>query len=136
MHNRLAHLAAYAYTFGAPGHEKGPCDGISGRWKNKVDQCSSSSETQGRLAYTRSGYIKTVTDAWMALQYHFEREGQQNGKFSGRNPINSYQFFLYTQNQNPIQRPNESFQTMTGISSRYQFAVNGEGIAYTRRHSC
>ena len=71
LHNRLAHLAAYVYTFGAPGHGKGPWDGIGGRWKNKVDQCSSSSETQDRLAYTHSGYIQTVTDVWMALQYHF-----------------------------------------------------------------
>ena len=28
---------AFIYSFGAPGHGKGPYDGIGGRWMNKVD---------------------------------------------------------------------------------------------------
>ena len=39
-------LTAYVYTFGAPGHGKGPYDGIGGRWKQKIDKVIESSMTQ------------------------------------------------------------------------------------------
>ena len=35
---------AFVYSFGAPGHGKGPYDGIGGRWKNKIDQALSSAK--------------------------------------------------------------------------------------------
>ena len=35
---------AFVYSFGAPGHGKGPYDGIGGRWKNKIDQAMSMAE--------------------------------------------------------------------------------------------
>ena len=44
--------------------------------------------------------------------------------------------FLYTRSHNPIERPYEAFQTMVGISSRYQFAVRGEGSTYNRLRTC
>jgi hypothetical protein len=133
---RITTLAAYVYSFGAPGHGKGPWDGVGGRWKSKVDQCSSSSETQGRLSYTDSGYIQSVKDVFMALQYHFERGEQRDMQLAGKNPIHGYQFFMYTHDHNPIQRPTESFKTLEGISSHYQFVVKGEGHLYMRLRSC
>jgi hypothetical protein len=99
---RITTLSAYVYSFGAPGHGKGPWDGVGGRWKSKVDQCSSSSETQGRLSYTDSGYIQSVKDVFMALQYHFERGEQRDMQLAGKNPIHGYQFFMYTHDHNPI----------------------------------
>ena len=129
-------FAAYIYTFGAPGHGKGPWDGIGGRWKSKVDQCSSSSETQGRLSYTNSGYIQSVKDVAMALQYHFKRGEQRHVQLAGKNPIHGYQFFMYTQDHNPIQRPTEFFKTLDGISSHYQFVVKDEGHLYMCLRSC
>ena len=86
-------FAAYIYTFGAPGHGKGPWDGIGGRWKSKVDQCSSSSETQGRLSYTDSGYIQSVKDVVMAIQYHFERGEQRHMQLAGKNHMHGCHFF-------------------------------------------
>ena len=83
LHNQVALFAGYVYTFGAPGHGKGPWDGIGGQWKNKVEQCSSSSKSQGRLAHTYSGYIQTVIDMWMALMYHSKYEGQKNSQLGG-----------------------------------------------------
>ena len=97
MHCRVDKFAAFVHTyFGAPGHGKGPWDRIGAWWKNKVNQCSSLSKVQGRLGYTQSDYIESVTDVWMALRYHFDRTTQWNVQLAGRNPINGYQFFLYT----------------------------------------
>ena len=95
MHHQVPRFAVFVYTFGAPGHGKGPWYGIGARWKNKVDQCSSSSEVQGRFSYTHSGYIESVRDVWMALRHHFEHTSQRNTQLAGRNPINGYQFFIH-----------------------------------------
>ena len=87
----ISFVTGHIYTFGAPGHGKGPWDGIGGRWKAKIDQCSSSSETQGRLSYTESGYIQSTTDVVMALRYHFERGDQRDVQLAGKNPVHGYQ---------------------------------------------
>ena len=55
------------YSFGAPGHGKGPYNGIGGRWKNKIDQCMSTVGT-GLLECTVSGFIQGVDDVHSALE--------------------------------------------------------------------
>ena len=60
------------YNFGAQGHDKGPYDDIDGCWKAKINQCSASVETVGRLKYTRLRYIQIVRDVWRALLYQFQ----------------------------------------------------------------
>jgi hypothetical protein len=97
---------------------------------------SSSSETHGRLRYTKSGYIQSVKDAWMALQYHFQEGNHRDAQLVGQNPIHSYQFFLYCFDDDPIPQPNESFTILSGIFSYYQFSVNTEGLMYHRLRSC
>ncbi|KAL7534418.1 hypothetical protein ACHAXR_005863 [Thalassiosira sp. AJA248-18] len=93
---------AYIYSFGAPGHGKGPYDGIGGRWKHKIDQVIASSMASVII----------------------------------ENPVHRYQFFLYTHDNNPIERPDEAFSTLKGISKQYQFAVSNEGVLYNRQRSC
>lgn len=128
---------AYVYCFGAPGHGKGPYDGIGGRWKSKIDNCIRSSTTQGRLDYTHSGYIQTVNDVYHALVHHFENADHRNVQLAGRNPIHKYKFFLNTVDNNPIERPaDESFITLDGISKHYQITVASEDNVYMRRQSC
>ncbi|KAL7550152.1 hypothetical protein ACHAWF_013398 [Thalassiosira exigua] len=129
---------AYVYTFGAPGHGKGPYDGIGGRWKHKIDQSVASAMTKGVLSYTRSRYIESVEDVYDALVHHFGPESSQhrNQQLAGKNPIHRYEFFLYTHTHHPIERPIEIFDTLKGIFSHYQYAVNNNAMVYMRRRSC
>ncbi len=53
-----AACTAFVYNFGAPGHGKGPYDGIGGRWKSKIDQIIVSSTDSGALDYTDSHHQK------------------------------------------------------------------------------
>ena len=126
---------AFVYSFGAPGHGKGPYDGIGGRWKNKIDQCMSTAERE-KLEFTESGYIHDVRDVYHALHYHFGESKKKDAQLAGRNPIHHYKFFCYTLDDNPILRPDETFSTLQGISKQYQFAVKKEGVVYMRRRSC
>ena len=125
---------AFVYSFGAPGHGKGPFDGIGGRWKRKIDQCMSSAEIE-MLEFTESGYIHTVKDVYLALEYYFGRSEKKDSQLAGRNPIHHYKFFCYLPDENPIQRPDESYSTLEGITKRYQFAVKKEGVVYMRKRS-
>ena len=58
---------AFVYSFGTPGHGKGPYDGIGGRWKRKIDQCMSTAKI-GLLECTASGFIQDVDDVHSALE--------------------------------------------------------------------
>ncbi|KAL7490747.1 hypothetical protein ACHAWT_000278 [Skeletonema menzelii] len=117
---------AYVYNFGAPGHGKGPYDGIGGRWKSKIDQCIVSSTTKGPLSYTPSRYIQNAEDVHAALVHHFEKAEVRNVQLAGKNPIHKYKFFLNTFDNNPIERPhNEQF-----------FAIASEGVVNMRQNPC
>ena len=108
------------YSFGAPSHGKGFHDGIGGCWKTKVDSCIRSSHTIGRLSYTATGYIQNVRDVYDALVYHFEQAEHRNVQYAGKNPIHKYKFFIYTFDNNPIERPlDEKYTKLDGISKHY-----------------
>jgi len=47
-----------------------------------------------------------------------------------------YHFFCYTANNNPINRPEEAFSTLQGISKHYHFLVKKHGAVYMRQRSC
>ena len=64
-----ARLLLFTYLV-PPGPGKGPYDGIGGRWKRKIDQCMSSAEIE-KLVFTDIGYIHTVKDIYLALDYYF-----------------------------------------------------------------
>ena len=126
---------AFVYSFGAPGHGKGPYDGIGGRWKNKIDQAMSSALTK-RLEFTESGYIQSVKDVFSALNYYFSEAGKKDAQLAGKNPIHCYKFFYYSADENPIQRPNESFKTLDGITKRYQICVHKKNVIQWRMRTC
>ena len=125
----------FLYSFGAPGHGKGPYDGIGGRRKNKIDQCMSTAES-GLLEFTASGLIQNVEDAHSALDYYFGRSTGKYAQLAGENPIHHYHFFCYTAGKHPINHPEESVVTLQGIPKHYQFLVNREWVVYMRQQSC
>ena len=126
---------AFVYSFGAPGHGKGPYDGIGGRWKNKIDQAMSSTVTK-RLEFTESGYIHSVKDVVSAFNYYFAESNKKDSQLAGKNPIHCYKFFYYSADENPIQRPNESFKQLTGITKRYQICVKKRDVVHWRMRTC
>ena len=84
----------YVYTFGAPGHGKGPFDGYGGSFKNKIHSLISKSYSQtGSIPGTRTGFINEVRDVFDALVYYYEkgigRQAQANIK------TDEFKFFLY-----------------------------------------
>ena len=126
---------AFVYSFGAPGHGKGPFDGIGGRWKNKIDQAMSTAQRK-KLEFTDTGYIENVRDVFKALDYYFGQSVKKDSQLAGKNPIGHYKFFCYLISENPISRPNETFETLDGITKQYQIVVKGEGVVYWRKRSC
>eukprot|EP00984_Skeletonema_dohrnii_P017124 scaffold7728_cov75-Skeletonema_dohrnii-CCMP3373.AAC.2 len=129
--------AVLIYSFGAPSHGKGPHDGVGGCWKTKVDTCIRSSYSTGRLLYTDTGYIQNVKDVYDALVHHFEQAEHRNVPLAGKNPIHKYKFFIYTFDNNPIERPlDEKYITLDGISKHYQFVAKSEGVVHMRQRSC
>ena len=126
---------AYVYCFGAPGHGKGPFDGIGGRWKNKVRQALSTA-VMVNLPFTKSGYIHTVKDVHKALHYYFEDAPNKDAQLAGKNPIHHYHFISHWIDEDPIQRPDESFVTLDGITKRYQMCVKKDGYIHWRMRLC
>jgi len=110
----------YVYTFGAPGHGKGPFDGYGGSFKNKIHSLINT-------AGTRTGFINEVRDVFNALVYYYEkgigRQAQANAK------TDEFKLFLYEIGEDTaVPRPAEEFDTMSTITKQYQFAVNNEGL--------
>jgi hypothetical protein len=127
---------SFVYSFGAPGYGKGPYDGIGGQWKRKIDQCMATA-VEETLVYTSEGSIENGKDVYDALEYHFGRAEKRDRNLAGKNPIHHYKFFCYEfGDDNPIQRPDESFTTLQGISKHYQFSVKKEGVVFMRMQSC
>ena len=127
---------AYEYSFGAPSHGKEEFDGYGGTLKGKVDQSCSSAYSEGTLEYTKSGYVTNVEDVYDTLVYHFE-EAQNRDRRQGKNSIDEYKFFLSSEsNGSPVQRPDMSYRTMTGISDHYQFVSRSLGVQFIRHRQC
>ena len=128
---------AFVYSFGAPGHGKGPFDGIGGRWKNKILQAMRSAHgKKASLPFTDSGYIHTVEDVYKALVYYFSNATKKDSQLAGKNPIHHYHFIYHPIEKDPIKRPEESFVTLDGISKHYQMVVKNTGCIYWRKRSC
>ena len=64
----------YVYTFGAPGHGKGPFDGYDSAFKNKIHSLIKSYSETGTIPGTRTGYINEVQDVYDALVHFSRRE--------------------------------------------------------------
>jgi len=69
-----------------------------------------------KLEFTESGYIHTVKDVYLALEYYFVRSEKKDSQLAGRNHIHRYKFFCYLPDENPTQRPDESYSTLEGIT--------------------
>ena len=125
----------YVYTFGAPGHGKGPFDGYGGSFKNKIHSLIKSYSQTGNIPGTSTGYINEVKDVFDALVHYYEkgigRQAQANAK------TDEFKFFLYEIGTvTAVPRPVEEFGTMNTITKQYQFAVNNEGLLFIRQRSC
>ena len=83
----------YVYTFGAPGHGKGPFDGYGSAFKNKIHSLIKSYSEKGTIPGTRSGYINEVQDVYDALVHFYEKgigcQPQTGAK------TDEFKFFLY-----------------------------------------
>ena len=128
---------SFQYSYGAPHHGKGKWDGAGGVMKHKVDQDTSSAMTIGKLSYTNSGYIQNVRDVYDSLVHHFQNGNHRDRRVT-RNGFHAWRFHLYLHdnNNNPVQRPLETFTPLKDISSHYQFIVRNKGIIYQRRRVC
>ena len=114
----------YVYSFGAPGHGKGPFDGLGGTIKNKIYgliQATKTSNNEG-VPGVDSGHINDVNDVFQAAQHYFEND-YVYGRSRSRNPVNHFKFFSYMMDTDPIQRPDEAFSQLCQISKNYQFVV-------------
>ena len=129
-------VASFVYTFGAPGHGKGPFDGLGGAFKNKIASLIRSAMMNGMtIPGTNSGYINTIKDVFSALVAYFE-DGE--ARDDSRAKIDKFKFFLYeeTDQAGIVPRPNEVFATLQSITKQYQIVVDREGFVYTRRRQC
>jgi len=90
----------------------------------------------GVLNYTDTGYITNVRDVYLSLVHHFQRGEHRDRQLTGQNPIRAHRFFCYTSESNPVPRPVETFRTLDGINSQYQFVVSREGVMYVRMRPC
>ena len=129
---------AFIYSFGAPNHGKCWNDGIGGMMKNYTNGICESSMTSGILDYTDSGYIQSARDVFLTLRHHFGNNGEEerDRQVSQQNGINHYLFFYYGPDDNPIQRPEETFHSLEGINSNYQMAVRITNLLYMRNRPC
>jgi hypothetical protein len=75
---------AFVYSFGAPGHGKGPFDGIGGRWKNKINQAMSTAERK-KLEFTDTGYSEKVKDVFKALDSYFGQSMEKDSQLAEKN---------------------------------------------------
>ena len=87
-----------------------------------------SSALTKRLEFTKSGYIHSVKDVCFALNYYFSEAEKKDAQLAGKNPIHCYKFFYYSADENPIQRANESFKTLDGITNRFQIFVHKKNV--------
>jgi hypothetical protein len=127
----------YVYSFGAPGHGKGVFDGVGRAIKNKVHSLIKATKTSDDgVPGVDFGYINNVTDVFQAIRHNFENSEHRVRRRAGSNSINHYKFFLYLMDENPIRRPEETFDQLHRILSNYQFTVNNIGIVYMRQCSC
>jgi hypothetical protein len=77
------------------------------------------------------------TDVYKALVHHFEQAEHRHVPLAGKNPIHKYKFFIYTFDNNPIERPlDEKYTKLDGISKHYQFVAKSEGVVHMRQRSC
>ena len=91
----------------------------------KIDQAMATAEKLKLECTGESGvgYIHTIEDVYNALVYYFTNSTKKDSQLSGRNPIHHYNFLCHLSKNDPIQRPDESFVTLDGISKRYQMVV-------------
>jgi len=89
-----------------------------------------------RLEFTDTGFIENVKDVFKALDYYFGQSTKKDSRLAGKKTIGHYKFFCYLTDENPIKRPTEAFETLDGITKRYQIAVKNEGTIYWRKRSC
>ena len=129
---------AFVYSFGAPNHGKCWNDGIGGMMKNYINSICESSMTSTTLHYTETGYIQSARDVYLSLHHHFgdDSNEERDRQVSQQNGIGHYRFFYYGPEDNPIQRPEETFRTLEGISQHYQFAVRASNLLYMRMRPC
>lgn len=134
--------ASFLYNFGAPGHGKGPFDGIGGAFKNLIHRLIQSTKTGTNGVYgVASGYIVDVVDVFDALVGHYSKKSDWSDQ-RVKNPINHYKFFLYTHakshpaDNGPVPRAEETFHPLVHITKNYQFQVTNVGNVCTRARSC
>jgi len=121
---------SYIYSFGAPGHGKGPYDGVGGAFKNRTHQLIKSERTSGIRIPGVATRILDVEDVYNALVADYStKQGRKDG-------IGHYHFFLHLTKDNPIPQPSETFDAVPLISKNYQFAMKTPGVLYKRRRSC
>ena len=147
------------YSFGCPGHGKGPWDGIGGTEKAAVATAVKHSQISGRkISGLDKCEIHNALDVYKVLKATFDTDDWRAEQKRKKAPL-AHMHFLYSSeefkklpcgcdvckavspsnNFHPtISRPSkpETFRRLEGISSMYEFKVVGHGILDCRTRAC
>ena len=132
---------AFVYSFGAPGHGKGPWDGVGGGWKMKVaNLIKSYDELDTGVPGVDGGLVRTAKDVYDALIFHYTNYWRPKASNSNSRPISHVHFFISSKehDMDPVQRPNqpETFTHLEKITSNYQFVASKKGVVHSRHRPC
>lgn len=127
----------YVYSFGAPGHGKGPFDGLGGTIKKFIHGLITGTKTSlsEGIPGVECRYISNATDVFEAASAHFEGE-EYHSRNKRKNRINKFKFFLHLVENNDILRPEEEHRPLDQITRNYQFVVRETGVMFMRKRSC
>lgn len=125
-------IRSAAWSFGTPGHGKGPWDGMSGTFKRYIRNISQQRHTQNvdpkDIIRTESGNIRTAKEMYEQLRYKF------GGKKTEK--MNEY-VFLYVE-CNEIERPSRTIEhdPIEDLKRHFSFFAMRPGVVLKRELSC
>lgn len=125
------------WDFGAPGHGKGPWDGIGATMKNTLRRAPAAEADPGAASHTRteSHGLATPQDCYEQLRFEFSKERQLDQK---SRKIGA--FDILWADRNDIPRGDSNFDveydTITDVTKHYQFFVRRHNAVLKRPYSC
>lgn len=125
-------IRSAAWSFGTPGHGKGPWDGMSGAFKRYVRKISQQRHTPNvdpmDIIKTESGNIRTAKEMYQQLVH----------KFGGKKTEKMDEYvFLYVE-YDEIERPSKTIEhdAIEDLKRHFSFFAMRPGVVLKREFSC